>query len=50
MPNSLTARNFDLTVEVRSYVEKKVDRLRKIFGKACVNVYMIWEGGNLYPV
>ena len=31
MPNSLTGRNFDLTPPVRSYVEGKVDRLRKVF-------------------
>ncbi len=31
MPNSLTARNFELTDDLKSYVEKKVDRLRKIF-------------------
>jgi putative sigma-54 modulation protein len=32
MPNSLTGRNFDLTDNVRGYIEKKVDRLRKVFG------------------
>jgi len=31
MPNTLTARNMDLTPSIREYVEKKVDRLRKIF-------------------
>lgn len=32
MPNTLTARNFDLTPKVRDYVEGKVDRLRRVFG------------------
>lgn len=31
MPNSLTTRNLELTPSIREYVEKKVDRLRKIF-------------------
>ncbi|MCX7017169.1 MAG: ribosome-associated translation inhibitor RaiA [Candidatus Sumerlaeota bacterium] len=31
MPHSLTARNYDLTPQVRDYVEKKVDRLRKVY-------------------
>jgi len=31
MPNTLTARNMELTPTIRDYVEKKVDRLRKVF-------------------